>query len=62
MSTKKIRRNLRRICDRQGISYKDAILKFYGVGSLKDLDKNLVWSLYKENNKISGKLWIFQQQ
>lgn len=53
MSTKKIRRNIRRICDRQGISYRDAILKFYSVGSLSELDKNLVWSLYKEKNKIS---------
>jgi hypothetical protein len=45
---KKLKRYLRRISDRKGISYKEAILKFYGVESLKKLDERLVHSLFKD--------------
>jgi len=36
------------MADRKGISYKEAILKFYKVSSYDQLDKNLVYSLNKK--------------
>jgi hypothetical protein len=47
-TNRKLRRNLRRMADRKGISYKEAILKFYKVSSYDQLDKNLVYSLNKK--------------
>ncbi|NBT58685.1 hypothetical protein EBT16_07880 [bacterium] len=46
-NNRRLRRNIRRIAERKGISYKDAILKFYNVSSYEELDKNLVYSLNK---------------
>lgn len=46
-NNRRLRRNIRRLAERKGISYKDAILKFYGVASYDELDKNLVYSLNK---------------
>jgi putative aminopeptidase FrvX len=46
-NNRRLRRNLRRLAERKGISYKEAILKFYGVASYDELDKNLVYSLNK---------------
>lgn len=46
-TNKKLRRNLRRMAERKNISYDEAILKFYGIRSLSQLDKNLLYSLYK---------------
>ncbi|NBP16893.1 hypothetical protein EBU95_21345 [bacterium] len=46
-NNRKLRRNIRRIAERKGITYKEAILKFYNVSSYDDLDKNLVYSLNK---------------
>lgn len=47
-SKKKLRRNLNRLADRKQISYEQAILDFYKVSKLSDLDKNLVFSLQKK--------------
>lgn len=46
-NNRKLRRNIRRIAERKGITYKEAILKFYKVSSYSELDKNLVYSLNK---------------
>lgn len=46
-TNRKLRRNLKRIADRKGISYKEAIFRFYKVSSYEELDKNLVYSLNK---------------
>ena len=46
-NNRKLRRNIRRIAERKGITYKEAILKFYKVHSYGELDKNLVYSLNK---------------
>lgn len=46
-NNRKLRRNIRRIAERKGITYKEAILKFYKVYSYEELDKNLVYSLHK---------------
>ena len=46
-TNKGLRRNLRRLAERKGISYEMAIIHFYRVKSLKDLDKNLLYSLFK---------------
>jgi hypothetical protein len=46
-TNKGLRRNIRRLAERKGITYEMAILRFYQVKSLKDLDKNLLYSLYK---------------
>jgi hypothetical protein len=46
-NNRKLRRNIRRIAERKGITYKEAILKFYKVYSYEQLDKNLVYSLNK---------------
>jgi len=45
MSNSANRRNLSRMAERLGITYDEAILKFYGVKSLSEIDKNLLWSL-----------------
>lgn len=47
MSKKKMRRSLKRIAERKGIPYSEAIKRHLGVGSLKSVDKNLIYSLYK---------------
>ena len=46
-NNRKLRRNIRRIAERKGITYNEAILKFYKVYSYEQLDKNLVYSLNK---------------
>lgn len=46
-NNRKLRRNIRRMAERKGITYKEAILKFYNVSSYAELDKNLVYSLNK---------------
>lgn len=46
-NNRRLRRNIRRIAERKGITYKEAILKFYKVHSYKELDKNLIYSLNK---------------
>lgn len=52
MSNKKLRRNLFRLAKKKGITYELAIMSFYKINSLSDLDKNLLWSLFK-NTKHS---------
>lgn len=46
-SNKGLRRYLRRISERKGITYKEAILKFYKIESLNKLDKDLLHSLFR---------------
>ena len=46
-TNKSLRRSIRRMADRKGISYEMGILHFYQVKSLKELDKHLVFSLLK---------------
>jgi hypothetical protein len=46
-TNKSLRRNIRRLADRKGISYESAILHFYGVKSISEIDKNLFYSLNK---------------
>lgn len=53
MDLKGLRRNLRRISERKGITYTQAILRFYGVKNLNQLDKKLVWSLTRIRLRIS---------
>lgn len=45
------RRNLRRIAERKGIEFREAVEKFYGK-KISKLDKHLLWSLYDEKVKI----------
>lgn len=45
------RRNLRRIAQRKGIEFRDAVEKFYGK-KISKLDKHLLWSLYDEKIKM----------
>lgn len=52
MSNKLLRRNLKRISKRKGISYEEAIKIFYKTESLDSLEKNLLWSLQKRSSKI----------
>lgn len=47
MSNKRTRRNLRRIAERKGIGYGEAIVRFYGK-EISDIDKNLAYSLHKK--------------
>lgn len=56
MSNKLNRRNLKRIAKRKGISYEDAIKKFYKIDSLCFLEKNLLWSLQKKSSKMGKNL------
>ena len=42
-SNKQLRRNIRRIAERKGITYIQAILHFYNVKSIYELDKNLIY-------------------
>lgn len=46
-STKGLRRNIRRISERKGIDYRAAILLFFNVDSISKIDKNLLYSIYK---------------
>ena len=52
MNVLRIRRNLRRISERKGITFTQAILRFYRVERLDQLDKKLVWSLMNVKVKI----------
>lgn len=45
-----------RISKRQGITMEEAILKFYQVKSLSELDRNLVWSLLGPSRRIGKKV------
>lgn len=47
MSNKRTRRNLRRVAERKGLGYGEAIVRFYGK-DIPDIDKNLVYSLHKK--------------
>lgn len=46
-SNKKTRRFLKRMSERKGVEYRDAISSFYGT-KLSKLDKNLLMSLMRE--------------
>lgn len=46
-TNKSLRRHLRRLAERKGITYQQAIIDFYGVKSVDRLEKNLVYSLLK---------------
>jgi hypothetical protein len=52
-SKKKLRRRLRRISDKDGIGYRDAICKFYKK-KLEDVNKSLLYSLHK-NTKLGDR-------
>jgi hypothetical protein len=54
MSNKKLRRNLFRLAKKKGISYDLAILSFYKIKSLSELDKHLLWSLYKDTKQTKN--------
>lgn len=45
---KGLKRYLRRLSERKGITYAEAVLKFYNVKSLSKLDQKLVNSLFKD--------------
>lgn len=45
---KGLRRYLRRLSERKGITYTEAVLNFYKVKSLTKLDQKLVHSLFKD--------------
>lgn len=49
-SNKKLRRHLKRLASKSGISYRDAICKFYGK-NIKDINKSLLYSLHKNTGK-----------
>lgn len=51
-TNKNLRRNIRRLADRKGITYEKAILLFFKVGHEGQLDKNLVYSLRKNWNRF----------
>lgn len=46
-SKKKLRRNLRRIAERKGKGYREAIESFYGKG-IEDINRSLLYSLHKK--------------
>ena len=50
-TNKGLRRNIRRISERKGITYSEAILLFYNVDSVSKIDKNVMYSLYKNTKK-----------
>lgn len=61
-TNKNLRRNIKRISLRKNITYKQAILCFYKVESLYELDKNLIYSLYKDIKKEKLHIdssWVF---
>lgn len=45
---KGLKRYLRRLSERKGITYTEATLRFYNVKSLNKLDQKLVNSLFKD--------------
>lgn len=54
-NTKSLRRNIKRIAKRKGITYKQAILFFYNVKSIYEIDRNLLYSLYKNDLDSNAK-------
>jgi len=60
-TNKRLRRNIKRISIRKNISYRQAILDFYKVKSFYELDKNLIYSLYKDLKKEDDidSSWVF---
>jgi hypothetical protein len=50
-SKKKLRRNLRRLANRKGISYDQATIEFFKVKSLSELNRSLVYSLEKKPSR-----------
>lgn len=50
-SKKKLRRNLRRLASRKGISYDQATMEFFKVKSLSELNRSLVYSLEKKPSR-----------
>lgn len=46
-TNKGLRRHLRRLASKKGITYQQAIVGYYGVKSIDKLDKNLLYSLLK---------------
>lgn len=53
-TNKFLRRNIRRLAKRKNISYKDAILLFYNIKSIYELDKNLLYSLHKNDIDLAN--------
>jgi len=54
-NTKLLRRNIKRISKRKGITYTQAILYFYNAKSIYEIDKNLLYSLYKNDLDLTRK-------
>jgi hypothetical protein len=54
-TNKLLRRNIRRLAKRKQITYKQAILLFYNVKSIYELDKNLLFSLHKNDIDLTRK-------
>jgi hypothetical protein len=48
-SNKKNRRNIRRLAERKGLSYRESVEHFYGK-DFSRMDKNLLYSLHKNTN------------
>lgn len=48
-TNKLLRRNIRRIAKRKGITFSEAILVFYSAKSLYEIDKNILYSLHKND-------------
>jgi hypothetical protein len=53
-SNKKLRRNLRRIAERKGKGYRDALENFYGK-EIKDINKSLLYSLHKNTGRHANR-------
>lgn len=54
-SNKNLRRHLKRLAKSKSISYEEAILHFYKIKKLSQLDKNLLYSLHKNYFKKNKK-------
>lgn len=53
-SKKKLRRNFRRIAERNDKSYRETIEVFYGKG-IEDINRSLVYSLHKKTGRHSNR-------
>jgi hypothetical protein len=54
-TNKHLRRNIRRIAKRKGITLTEAILVFYNAKSLYEIDKNTLYSLHKNDVDLKRK-------
>lgn len=52
----KLRRHIRRLSIRKQITYTQAILHFYNAKSLYEIDKNLLFSLFKNDMDLKEKI------